>query len=870
MSGQTSAALHQFEVCGQRLITELGVEPQPATKALVARIRSGELVGDPTVAPRAWTISPQTKTRAPIHVPQRPASFLGRERELALVATRLADPTCRLLTILGPGGMGKTWLAISAAHALNEPFQDGVWFVDLTAVDRAEEMAGAIGLTLGLPRSGPGTATTRLLAHLRTRAVLLLLDNFEHLLDGADLLTTLMEQAPQVKLLITSRVRLQLTAEWLLPLGGLELPPAPPSLSTVETSVPPDIRICASVRLFLRTATHVKPDFQPSNQELAQIGQVCHLLEGMPLGIEMAAAWVRTLSPAEIGDAIRRGLDLFTTTLRDVSDRHRSMHAVFDRSWQMLTVREQSLLRQLAVFRGGFTLAAAAAVAKAAPADIEDLTDKSWLRADAPRFTMHELMRQYCLDQLAQAHTTEEGEDVTAVHRRHCLYFAEQAAAAERTLNWQSDTMDILTIDFGNLDAAWQWALAHGEWGAIRRMTNSLFYVAEATGWFGLMLPFFDGAVAVLRSQQQPSSRQAVPPTAPDAENATVIFTYLLYVKLVLFLHLGWYTQVCACLDEMRIAVQRIVMGESRQEQEFLVDHAQAGLDVDIGNYARAHAAARQQLVYLQTYDFPCYPWRAEIGTRFWQMHVHALLSGTARRLGDYDTTAHHIHMSINLCSEIGESRFRARNLSELAELLRLQGTYLRAARTVREARDLSRSFRDRINAAYAVMTLGEIELDQGSFEQAATHLQASLALALETGEHVLHIRSLTKLARCARMHGDLPTARTYLDAATYACGQPEVTGSVQRAGIALERGLLACDEGRWHAAREHLEDALTITGCDAAETQETHLGQARVAIAEHDLQQAVDLLTDILAHPATSAATRRQAEQELSACRAS
>ncbi len=367
------------------------------------------------------------------------------------MATRLADPACRLLTVLGPGGMGKSRLAIQAAGALGDHFPDGVWFVDLAPLNAPDQIAGAILRVFGLPPASPDSAAARLLEHLGGRQALLVLDNFEHLLAGADLLPMLLQATPALKLLVTSRARLHLADEWLLPLAGLETPAVPSGMGTTVTRFgrePEDVSDVASVRLFLQQVQRLDPSYEPTPADLAQIGEICRLLEGMPLAIELAAAWNRSLTLAEIAAAVRSGLDLLTTPLRDVPERHRSMVAVFDHSWRLLDDRQRALLRQLAVFRGGCNLAAATAVAGATPADMEGLIDASWLRTHDRRFTFHELMRQYCLAKLEQEHESESGEPVEAVYRRHCAHFAGMAEGQDQAMNWRHESMSLLQCRF--------------------------------------------------------------------------------------------------------------------------------------------------------------------------------------------------------------------------------------------------------------------------------------------------------------------------------------------------------------------------------------------------------------------------------------
>ncbi len=875
-SGQRSVALHQYEICRRMLANELGVEPQPATQALVAAIRNGD-EGCSPLAPQGWgeqaarrllpsSASPRIGVWGAVAsrpdqgcLPVQSSAFFGRDAELEQVATRLADPVCRLLTVLGPGGMGKSRLAIQAAGSLGDHFPDGVWFVDLAPLHAPDQIAGAILRVLGLPPASPDNAADRILDCLSGRQALLVLDNFEHLQAGADLLPMLLHATPALKLLVTSRTRLHLADEWLLPLAGLETPPVPSGMGTTFTRsgrTPEDLSNVASVRLFLQQVQHLDPSYEPTPADLEQIGEICRLLEGMPLAIELAAAWIRSLTLAEIASAVRSGLDLLTTPLRDVPARHRSMFAVFDHSWRLLDDRQRALLRQLALFRGGCNLAAATAVAGATAVDMEGLIDASWLRTHDRRFTFHELMHQYCLVKLEQEHESESGEPAEAVYRRHCAHFASMAGGQDQAMNWRRESMTLLGADFDNIESAWLWAIEYAELAAIRQMMVGLYFVAEMTGWCGAMLPYFERAAAVLRPLWPQHD------VDPHRHHETVsLFSFILYIEMGLLSHLGKLARIQVCFDEARAVMDVVADEKGWQEQNFMVDHAALFLEMALGNFAVAHAAARKQLDYLVLNDFPCYPWRAEIGTRFWQMHVHHILGASARFLGDYGIAQTHDQTAIDLCDEMGERRFKARNLRELAALLQLHGDYERAEALIHDALILSHSFEDRLNVAYSELRLSQIELDAGHLTSAGEHCRRSLALGIETGILALQVRSLTALARVERLSGDLAAARALLEEARIACTQPDIPHANHLAAVLLELGHVACADEDWAQAQQYYADTLAAKGCDAAEAQEARAGLAEVAWAENKPAQARQLLVGVLANVAAAFATRRRAE---------
>jgi DNA-binding SARP family transcriptional activator len=336
-SGQQAAAVRQYRLCVDTLHSELGVEPEPETQALYQAIRDGELSGTHGVA--AFVPQPQT---AQHNLPIQLTPFVGREKELAQLAQLLAGPTCRLLTIVGLGGMGKTHLAIQAAFAQVANFADGVWFVPLASVNDPALLPSHIADLLKMPNMGGGDTESHLLRNLKEKSLLLVLDNFEHLLNAVGLIAHILAEAPGVKLLVTSRERLRLAEEFLLPLRGLSVP-APEEGGQAQVQFD-------SVELFAQQARQLHPSFAVDSSNAADITQICRLVDGMPLGIKMAAVWLRVLSLPEIVAEIQQSLGFLTTDLRNVPEQHRSMQTVFDSSWRLLGQEEQQLLVRLALF----------------------------------------------------------------------------------------------------------------------------------------------------------------------------------------------------------------------------------------------------------------------------------------------------------------------------------------------------------------------------------------------------------------------------------------------------------------------------------------------------------------------------------------
>lgn len=393
------------------------------------------------------------------NLPAQSTPFIDRTQELADIAQRLADPACRLLTLVGPGGTGKTRLALQAAAE----HWSAVFFVSLASVGSPDLLPSTLAAALNISLYGGDDPAVQI-SNCLHEPTLLVLDNFELLLDGVDLLVDLLAHAPRLKLLITSRERLNIQEEWALPIEGM---PYPTHLQTA------DIEQYSAVRLFMQSARRVQPAFQLTSCPEAVIA-ICQRVEGLPLALELAASWLRMMPPEQIAAQLERSLDFLTTPLRNVPERHRSLRAVFDHSWELLSPTEQAVLMKLAIFRGGFDLAAAESVGGASLPMLAILADKSLIRVHpSGRYDLHELLRQYAAEKLDDAGETEQ---TAGRLLDFCLTLAEQAEAdifGPEQARW----FERLETEQGNLYAALAWSLeAHQAKTGLR--------LAAALGWF--------------------------------------------------------------------------------------------------------------------------------------------------------------------------------------------------------------------------------------------------------------------------------------------------------------------------------------------------------------------------------------------------
>jgi len=427
------------------------------------------------------------------NLPAQTTPFIGRELELADLARLIDDPDTRLITVLGAGGMGKTRVAIAAASAAVN-FDHGIFLVELAPLASAEPLLATLANAIGFQFSAEGEPAAQIADYLREKRMLLILDNFEHVLSGAAVVNDLLRAAPGVTVIATSREKLNLLGETLYVLDGLDLP----------TSDSPDaVKNSGAVQLFLQSARRARPGFVASDEDLPLISQICQTVDGLPLGIVLAAAWIQTLSLGEVIDEIKRGLDFLETELGDVPLRHRSIRAVFEYSWALMREDERDLVARLSVFRGGLSRRAGQEVAGAGLRPLAGLVNKSLLRRDPDvgSYHMHELLRQYAEGKLE---ASGKASEVCAAHSRYYMgVLGELRPLLEG--GDQISTLRKVADDIENVRAAWAWAVKEADYARITAAQPTLSMYFELRGQYLEGEMFFEGAAISLR-QQAPSA----------------------------------------------------------------------------------------------------------------------------------------------------------------------------------------------------------------------------------------------------------------------------------------------------------------------------------------------------------------------------
>lgn len=749
-SGQRSVALAQYERCCQAMAEELGVEPHHETTALYERIR-------------------MSGPASPHNLPAQLNSLLGREEELSSIAERLGDPTCRLLTLIGPGGIGKTCLALQAAYEALDAFLHGVYFVPLASASSSALLGPTVANALDLQLHGSREPLEQLLDYLRERELLLVLDSFEHLLQGAGFVTDILETASHVKILVTSRERLNLRGEWLLDIQGLAYPQD-------DSEAHPERY--AAMQLFLQNAIQVCADFTPSSENVPHIIHICQLLDGIPLGIELAATLVRTLSCEQIAHEIERDLDFLFTSLRDVPERHRSLRALFQYSWRLLSETEKAVLAKLSVFREPFHREAARVVAHADTAALSGLLDRSLLSQDqSGRYDLHALVKQYATEKLA-----DSSERQRTAQRQHCHYYADLLYRQESALKGSQQREAQIKIGevIGDVRTAWQWAIEHSEHDALDRSLESLYLFYKARG----------------RYQE---GREILALAAQSIQAGSLLQARALARQADF---LGWLGEY----DEARTLVQRSIEAlkplGARQELGFALQ-VLGRVEFRLSEYTKAWEHLQQSVaIFRQIGD----QWGLAQALNYLG-HVMCSLRGT------YGEALPLYEESLALSRQMGNRSGVARALINLGAAEQNMGNYDQARDFYRESATTSREIGHRRNLAISLGNLGDVACQYGEYDRAADLLQESLAIKKELGDRFSLIYSLSHLGKVAHRIGRVRKAKEWYDQALQIACDIGATAFVSDVLISVADLLVTT--GDTERAVELVQAALNHTGGD-------------------------------------------------------
>ncbi|MFN8446599.1 MAG: BTAD domain-containing putative transcriptional regulator [Caldilineaceae bacterium] len=516
LDGQQETAVNYYQKLKALLLNDLRVEPDAATEQLVEKIRSSPppLLQEPAGSAQPLPNNPTTNDKAEKishNLPQYLTSFVGREAEISAICTQLAAPNCRLLTLFGDGGIGKTRLAVAVAQAVlnsnseisdsassvaqGSHFPDGIWFVSFSEVtttsDLTEQLAVTVAQALQVHFSGNQPLFTQLLVFLRKKVLLLIVDNAEHLLpEIANFLVKILQSEREIKVIVTSRHVLNLQAEFVWQVTGLTFP----NPEEAQHLTKAELDAFSSISLFVERAKRVNRNFQLTLENQAEIASICQLVEGLPLAIELAAMLTKQYRCDELVALLHKNYAVLATDLVDLPAKHRSIKTVLDYSWKFLNSEEARILAECSIFEGGFTYAAAAAIMNASEPVLIKLADQSLLQLHEGRFTIHQLVHQY-----AAAHLAQFLEQQQSALRRHATYYLGLFQGLAITLELEFDAQQVAQDELYNLRSAWLWSAAQGDLRLLATGLAGLECYYRLSGIFGEAIYLLEQALNAVR-----------------------------------------------------------------------------------------------------------------------------------------------------------------------------------------------------------------------------------------------------------------------------------------------------------------------------------------------------------------------------------
>lgn len=736
-NGRRHAALHQYANCRRILAEELDIEPAPATQALYQRLRDLSF-------PR------------PDNLPSDPTLFLGREQALSELVPQLLAADTRLLTIVGAGGIGKTRLAIKVVRQIRQErpgrFLDGIFFVPLAATKTAVNLPFRVAEAIDFSFHNATSPRQQLLTHLQDKEMLLVLDNLEHLLTPHEdsvvtFLADLLQQAPQMTLLATSRERLNLYEERLFAVAGLAVPP--PNAPYPERY--------SAVALFLQRVGQLKHGFSPTAAELTAVVELCRLLEGVPLAVELAAGWALQHSCELIAAETAASLDFLQTTYHNMPSRQRSLRAVFDHSWALLSPTLQTIFACLAIFPDTFTMEAAATIAQATTSDLTALMDKFLVQQQPNgRYHIHPLLQQFVAEKLQPLDET--------VPQRHTVYYLDFIARLD---SGESVTeRAAIRADFPNLHAVWERAARQQDYIALDRAIPTLHNFFSAQSWFQEGIEIFQLALSQLTQELEPDA-------VSTAQAQTIC--ELLGRKARMHIHIGQLPEASAALADAMPYLQRVDDPDRRatifsyiaMSQYYAGDYAQAAdltqeslrlsLQAEngdgiafaynfLGSCTKAQGAYEQALAYFEQAVAAYRQLDDDIGAG---IALHNL-GNLAQAMDDYEAAQAWYQACTELFKANEYKPGASTALSNAGRLAAKQEDYALATQLLAESLALKQDLGDERGMAVSLTGMIAVSTATGAYGEAQSQLRQALSLAQKCNDVKLLLEVLTEAAALA------------------------------------------------------------------------------------------------------------------------
>lgn len=812
--GDFNGALAQYQRCVSVLDAELDVEPMPETTALYERIQIA-----------------RSKPRNGL--PVDPTPFVGRSQELDQLNELLLTPGCQLVTIVGLGGMGKTRLALASAKKLSDEaaisFLNGVVYLTVASTRSAALLPSILAEHLEVQLESRDDPLNRVIEYLRNQECLLVLDSFEMLLAdhqdhfAVDTIAQILKDCPNVKIMITSREPLHLHEEWRFELRGLEYP---------EDDAVPDLEAYSAVQLFLQVAEQVRPGYRIQDEDKKAVVELCNLLGGMPLGIKLSAAWLRSLSCHRIVREIGRNLDFLSTRMRDIAPRQRSMRAVLNHVWELLTDDERAIFRSLAVFHGSFSHHAVTTVTRTPQRILDSLVTHSILQSQvvnrhAPsnskesrpqevRFSMHQLIRQFALEKLC-----EVPEHYERISMAHCDYFV--GFLKEQTALFSSFDEAVALAAIGtedeNIRAAWRWAVERFNPPALADILYGVSFYYQLKG------PF---------QEAETRCRLAIENIEAQIEAGQVERTAALPV-----------------LGKLLAERARFLVHMSRNESAVDVVHEILRLNEELNEpelEAEALASLSRALFYMGDLDH-AYDTAQEalelsrrIGMQTVELGSQSMIGFFHLQRNEYDLARGAYEQGIEIARLLKDRRSESTFLNNLGVIAVQQSAYRQATVFYEQALNLAVEIGDRPGEGHRLNNLGRIYSEQRDFSRAEAHLRHALLIAREIDYKLLESNVLLSWGRNAIYTGHWTQAATLLEDSLAI--KRRISDLHGEGEVLTYLGLLHHLQGDQATALERSRLGLKVAR-DADSTFVVHFAQNNIGLALSELSQ-FDAATEV------------------------
>ena len=799
MDGQWAAAKSHFMVLKRYMKEQLSVEPSEDSKVLYEQINqasTGKTIIKPEYPARDYFI------------PKNPTSFVGREDDLNIVMDLLVRPENRLVTITGPGGIGKTRLAQEIAGDFSGVFQDGVNFVSLIPAKNRDQIITIIAQTLGITFSDQSDNQEILLGHLRESKSLLVLDNFEHLLvdeSNINFIDRLINATKYLKFLVTSREILNLVQEQVYLLSGLTYP----QNSSLSLEL---IQSFDAVQLFLKRTSQKLPGFTLTENNKVDIAQICGALEGMPLGVELAAATICEQGIEKVADIYKNNLDTLETRIHNFQTRHKSLNVAFDISWELLTNELQEKLFGLSFFLDGFTVFAANVVAGASASDLVALVSKSFLRMEmSGRYSIHEAIRQFINKKSLLLVDPEQ------LREKHACFFADFLSGIQTDLKNSAQTFALNNIqtEFGNISLCWKWILDFDRTDLLLKSMDSLYQYFNIRSLFSEGIAWFKQVVEIMNFYPEKNYVLGrllwrLGAMAYMLNDSRLMFNSLFQSQEILkevceyhelaycHIHLGWafqkekdfekagqYTQLALRYfqdtgDDAGLSQSYLLAGAIKNRQGYFHESGQY-FELAYAHCRKTENPRNLVVIINRLADIACYKGdydRAEtnfleslkiseeLDDRYNQAVMLNNLGTIFHVKNDYDLARSYYERSLLIVREIGDLEGIALALNNLGELATCQQDYESARSFSEDALEIARKLNEHWTIIVCLNSLGEIYCGLLQFEKSKAYYLEAIKLAVEINGLDLVARVLINLARVYQLSGQMKMAIIMLTAA--------------------------------------------------------------------------------------------------------